>query len=624
QVQLVEPIYFEILPGTYTAPSSAPTGHSLAILEIGSFTTVRGAGKGVTVLQGDQDNYDLAVIGTIGAADIGNRDVNIIGLSVEGGWLTGSPSTADKAMGTAFRGVRKFLMRDVSASDTGHSCFYSSNIQDFKWENLDGNRCGNFADLGSLDNTQAGIYIFSGKAFYAGLGTIEGSSLSKTGSAGYNFRANSTGTNAWPVVDVNIFDSVAYDTAGLCLSPRSTVGLNVQGLRCIRTQGVQTSGDATDYDHANATQGMTLDGLLIRDSWNAGLYLQEYTTDTTVTNTIVDGTVGDGGSQPCLRIDQPHRGLTLKGLTLKDCGAEGILTTDTNTGPGDAPVIDGFSIENVGMEDLTSGTENAIKFNGKITAWTVKNGTIKGPKGTPIRFVGGVDDSLFENIVMDGHFPLFMGFASEATLGALTCSDDGPLDGRWWYSTDASGDTDCTFASGTGTRNAACLCLDGSWGAAGSTYATLHTDAEGITFSAASDNNVFRNVTILSPTDDEGIVEGAAVTNTIYQNIAVREQIGAFGTTNGVQGEKGILTHSGSSGNTIAGFLCSNLESTCVDFGAGDLDDFTAESVIVSTDTTLDGVSACTTGQLAIATDGDGTAGNEVLRVCEGGSLAGK
>jgi hypothetical protein len=626
-----EPILMEIAPGTYTTTAIiAPPGNggdgangAGSFFKIDGFTTVRGAGIGVTILRGNGgNNADVAVLGNGDTGSVRDREINLSDLTVDGGWSTTptTPTQANIHMGVMIRGVNGYRAANIDSRNHGHACFYSSDIQNFRWENLRAQNCGDYANLASA-TTQA-CYYLHGSGYRTVQGKVSDASAYQCGSAGFNTRRESLSQYTG---QIQLSDIDVRATRSECFNMRSTDRVTVDGFVCDNTAGLVTTDGGTDeYGSTTTSRRLTIaNGMVTRTHTNAAIFIQEYHTDTTIRGVVVDAT-GGAATQPCLRIDQPHRGLLLQDLTLRNCSDDGFTTAgaaaNRSDGGIEGVIVDGLIVDQVGLGNLAAGAGSCILFNRAIDGWIFRNFVLRGCAEYGVRNISGeaMDNTLWDGGIIDMRWPGFIGAFTEAEV--LAFDNDALRPEVWVRITNASSTTDCTVASGTGAVVNDCRWAGSAWSDASTDWAQIDGNFNAVLYSNASTGNHWRNVKMIDEWGLAFISHGAAVTNTTYENVTLEVPVEVRATVAMVP-DDGIVTNVSDTGLRVRGLICDGIEDDCLEFSAGALDDFTADSDFRSGMDVADFAGACTDGQIATARDGSAST---VLHVCEDALWVGK
>jgi hypothetical protein len=350
------------------------------------------------------------------------------------------------------------------------------------------------------------------------------------------------------------------------LSPRGTIAQVVEDLKCYRTAGLQFYSSHSDYGQEGEVKGFRGSGIHLIDNTvdaSAPLLLAAYHTDVVIDDLTIRGSTG---SRSCLDVYRPQRGTKLTNVLMEDCGARSLAfqgtMDDAQSQTDETLVFDGLTIRRGDRVDpFASGSRwQGIVFLNAVAGVDISNFRIEGSTGDGIEFSAASRNMTFRGGFIEAVEPGFQGKGDETWANQLPTAGMGY---RWVLTTNASGASDCTFGSGTGTFYNACYYnpVTAAW----TDFAPGNNECINLGSVAHTDFKVsdleLRNCLADYAIDGTGDVDGA-----VFSNIRVLSLGFDDGASGGpaADGLGGLRLPSGSSDVLAQGITCTGTSGDCV------------------------------------------------------------
>jgi hypothetical protein len=573
------PKQVDVQPGTFV-PSLTPKGLR-ALLELPSEILLQCAGPELTVLEGlssSVKHLNRSVVSNDDHAG-GNQNITIASCQIDGGMPDAYESrswTAHGRTGVNFSGVTNGVVTGSFVHHTHHTCLYTKNSTNLRFEDNRLEDCGGYGDLNSLTRKPA-IYLFAVGGGITEKVVAARNRIARTGGPALNTRRD----DATDVIrDVEFIDNVVDNSPApfarrppeKCISIRGVDGIRVVGNECRHTAAVQISGSPVYYgeggDHVEANRDVTIEDLEVTDvETGRGIMIGSGVDGIELRRVTVARTPLD---QTCISWQTPLRGLLLEDVLAQDCGGGGLL----QTGPGSGAAAD----ERVRLKRVTvDGTDviattDAIRYNG-IELQGANHGisleglSVRRYSGNGIR-LGGSTAPLTESSLVDVRVHgLASGYRGRFTVQGLPFCNAGSS-GDWAVVTDALAATSC---SGGGRTENRCRCVGGTW-----TDMPEGASSYGIEVSgAASRDNSFRSLVLDDVNGSWGLHLSGAQRDTSITKVSARDsgqltslrQLGAIRVD---PGATNVIVTDASCTGTAAGNPCVGGLSDSDGDGIGD------------------------------------------------------
>lgn len=462
------PKWVRVEAGTFV-PSLTPKGlHGL--VELPSDTLLRCAGPGSTILVGLSASVTDLNRSVLTNADHvrGNRNIRIENCQIDGGMPDTYDSrswTAHGRMGVNFNRVTNGVVTGSFVHHTHHTCLYTKNSTNVRFEDNTLEDCGAYGDVNDLARKPA-IYLFA----------THGGVTERVIVARNRITRGALNTRRDDVIDVvrdvefvdNVVDNspspFAQRPPEKCITIRGVDGILISGNQCRHTAAVYVLGSPVYYNdggsHPDANRDVTIEDLEITDvETGRGIMIGSRVDGVVLRRVRVARTPLD---QVCIAWQTPMRGLLLEDVLAQDCGGGGLL----QTGPGSGAT----AAERVRLERITvDGTDvvatddavrhHGIELQGTNRGIVLKDLSVRRFSGYGIQ-IGGNSAALVESSLVG----IRVGGLPSGYRGRFTARDlpacDGASRGDWAVVVDAPSGVSCNGGGSTENR---CRCRAGSW-----------------------------------------------------------------------------------------------------------------------------------------------------------------
>jgi len=391
-----------VLPGSYGPPAVPATwpGRTHALVELTSHTVLECSSVAPGVLlqgpAGIGQEHRFAVVGNDDHAN-GNDGVVIRGCEIHGGApdaYDGREVAINSRMGVYLRRTRNSVVEGNHVHHTFHTGLYTSNSTGDRFvDNLveDAGGFGNTAPFSTRWRYPC-IYVYAYDGGVAEDFVASGNTLRRCAANGLN--ARSEGDNSLTDVirnviwEDNLIETTGHSTGeggqgpgarSKCVTVRGVEGLMLRRNECRDAGGLflyGASGWRGDGDD-EANVGIEVEDLALTDVRAfAGVYVGRYNENVTLRNVVVEHTrEADGSYLPidCMRVDTPLRGALFEDVTLRYCGAEGLVqggAVPSGRVPEEELTFRRITVRHVDMTDPVGGGRRAgIHF--RDAHWTV-------------------------------------------------------------------------------------------------------------------------------------------------------------------------------------------------------------------------------------------------------------
>lgn len=562
-----------------------------------------------------------SVIGGDNAGKLGNESLAVYDCDVDGGMpkclageseadhcydTTGVLTDTNLTQGIRIHDTVGAIVAGNHVHHTPHSAIYSKNLKNSLIERNFTSDCGDYRNAAVLredgQSSQPGIYHYAASdprtANNETYGVTTRYNLIRRCTHGIEHRRGDSGVPRMKqmVVEgnrISFVRAIAYSDGG-------TEGALWKDNISHGGQFVMSTAP-TSYSHNEASIGFVSRGNVLMGPPSA------YGARSTALHSAVIGPYHMNSDieldvyladQDCMQVFGNNPSLRISG-TFRGCGRHGILaggvSAISNT------LFEDFTIDNWGTTFGPGAVGLYFQFGG--TDNVIRNGNFVGQKFRAIQMSGTANTypasrNLFESIVIDGRWPLFVGeycinaACSQGLPTLPSCGVDEDL--QWLVAVDAQNNNDATAGNGS-VRNTL-RCESSAW----VDWQFDMREAVFLNFSATSDHdggaskgNMFSDLVIRNWSDGyhDGLMYNAikftdgAWEGTVFDGVRIESQgptIGEFPLSDG------IVLSNGAPTGTIGrdSITCAGLRGTCDGFGAAH-GDATLEAGLSSTASTV-------------------------------------
>jgi hypothetical protein len=514
--------------GTFIPPAAPARPHGL--VELPSNSVLECAGTNATILLGlpaTVKNVNRSVLSNQDHFG-GNQNITIANCQIDGGMPDAYDSrtwTAHGRMGVNLNAVTGGIVRGSFVHHTHHTCLYTKNSTNIRFENNTLEDCGGYGDINALTRKPA-IYLFATAGGVMQDFVATGNVIARSGGNALNTRRDNVIDTVRDIEFIN--NSVDNTPAPFarrppekCISIRGTDGILVKGNVCRHTASIYIAGSTPGYygetgGHVDGNRNVVIEDLTMTDlESDRGIVVGERVNGMLLRRVTISRTPA---GLPCLSWETPTRGLVLQDVSVTDCGGAGIL----QTGPGSgATVAERVRLERVtvnGADVVTTADasyQDGIELQGTNDGLSLLDVTVRRFSLHGVRLgssTGPLTNSTLDRVRVDGMPSGYLGRFTASSLPACNAARDGD----WAVVVNALTGSSC---SGGGSTENRCRCVGGSW-----TDLTNSVIQYGIDLSSgASHGNTFRDVDFDNLSDSWGLRLGGAEHDTLVANVSAQD-----------------------------------------------------------------------------------------------------